>query len=306
VPDEILIQTATNRADLAAWAAVKKQVDPLDRVTVEELEHDLDVDPATRLLLASIHGDVVASAIGKSSKAMPDTLFAMVRVLPARRRRGAGTALFDALTTLARERGLGYLFGRIDETDVPSLDWAARRGLTEIARESELLLTLADVAHGAPPVAPEGIELVSLADRPDLTEDAYRIQTEADQDIPGPFPLQHLTFDEWKAENVSLPGFQASGSFVALLNGEQVGYAGLAATDASLAHHLLTGVLRAARGRGIATALKLAQIDWARRAGFEQLVTWTSSRNDPMRAINLKLGYVEQPASITVRGPVRR
>jgi GNAT superfamily N-acetyltransferase len=141
VPDEILIQTATNRADLAAWAAVKKQVDPLDRVTVEELEHDLDVDPATRLLLASIDGDVVASAIGKSSKAMPDTMFAMVRVLPAQRRRGTGSALFDAITALARERGLGFLFGRIDETDVPSLDWAARRGLTEIARESTLLLT---------------------------------------------------------------------------------------------------------------------------------------------------------------------
>jgi GNAT superfamily N-acetyltransferase len=299
------IRAADGRDDLAAWADVKNQVDPLDRVTVEELEHDLVSDPETRLLLATIDGNVVASAIGKSSKAMPDTMFAMVRVLPAQRLHGAGSALFDAVTALARERGLGFLFGRIDETDVPSLEWAARRGLSEIARESELLLTLADVAHVAPPVAPEGVELVSLADRPDLTEYAYRIQVEADQDIPGPFPLRHVTYEEWKAENVGLPGFQAAGSFIALLNGEPVGYAGLSATDASLADHLLTGVLRAARGRGIATALKRAQIDWARREGFQQLVTWTSSRNDPMRAINLKLGYVEQPASITVRGPVR-
>lgn len=40
------------------------------------------------------------------------------------------------------------------------------------------------------------------------------------------------------------------------------------------------------------------------RVGYQRLVTWTSSRNDPMRAINLKLGYAEQPAVINVRGPL--
>ena len=196
------------------------------------------------------------------------------------------------------------VLGRIDENDVDSLAWASHRGMSEIGRESTMLLTLSDMAYSGEPALPAGVEVVSLGDRPDLAAAAYRIESEAILDIPGPFSQEPVEFDDWLAANVDQPGFLAHGSFVALLDGEPVGYAGLTKTDASLAEHLLTGVVRAARGRGLATALKRAQIAWARRAGVEKMVTWTSSRNDPMRATNLKLGYVEQPASITVRGPI--
>ena len=283
---------------------MKNQLTPLDRVTPEELEHDLATSADMHLLLALLDGEVVGSGIGRKSQAAPDSLFAMVRVVPDHRRRGAGSATFGELSDLARQRGLKHLFGRIQEDDTESLEWAGRRGLTEIARETSLVLSLLDQPDDAPPAPPPGVELVSLAKRPDLAAGAHRVEAEATLDIPGPFPLSSMSFEAWWRENIDLPGFQAEGSFVALLDGEPVGYAGLSAKDDGLAEHLLTGVLRAARGRGIATALKLAQIHWARRAGFQQLVTWTSSRNDPMRFINLKLGYVEQPASIAVRGPV--
>jgi RimJ/RimL family protein N-acetyltransferase len=62
-------------------------------------------------------------------------------------------------------------------------------------------------------------------------------------------------------------------------------------------------VRRTWRGRGIATALKQTQIAWARGAGFERLVTWNDGPNEPMRALNQKLGYRSEPASIHVRGP---
>lgn len=300
----VQIRPASGRDDLAVWAEVKNQLTPLDRVTPEELEHELGTSPGMRLLLATLDGEVVGSGIGRDSQAAPDSLFAMARVVPAHRRRGAGSALFAALSELARDRGRTHLFGRIQEDDAESLEWANRRGLTEIARETTLLLSLVDLPKGTPPAPPSGVELVSLAARPDLAADAHRIESEAILDIPGPFPQSPVAFEAWRRENVDLPGFQPAGSFVALLGGDPVGYAGLSATDESLAEHLLTGVLRRARGRGIATALKRAQIDWARRAGYQQLVTWTSSRNDPMRSINLKLGYIEQPASIAVRGPV--
>jgi GNAT superfamily N-acetyltransferase len=298
------IRPVVGREDLATWAQVKNQLSPLDHVTPADLEHELISDPDTRLLLATIDGEVVGNGIGRKSQAAPDSLFAMVRVVPAHRRRGAGSAIFGALSDVARQRGRSHLFGRIQEDDAESLAWASRRGMAEIARETELLLSLADAPRDAPPASLPGLALVSLAERPDLVEGAHRIAAEATVDIPAPFPLPSMSFDAWRRENVDLPGFQAEGSFVALLEGEPVGYAGLSARSDGLAEHLLTGVLRAARGRGIATALKRAQIAWARDAGFKELVTWTSSRNDPMRFINLKLGYIEQPASIAVRGPV--
>ena len=239
------------------------------------------------------------------SRAAPDTLFAIARVTPQWRRRGVGSALLATLSDYAREKDLGHLLGRIDETDADSLTWAEHRGFIEIARETSLLLTLADVRDGPEPPRPAGVELVSFAERRELAAAAHQIECEAILDIPGAFPQSPTNFEAWLAANVELPGFLAAGSLVALHDGQPVGYAGLARVDNNVAQHLLTGVLRTARRRGIATALKRAQIAWARRDGYQQLVTWTSSRNDPMRSINLKLGYIEQQASIVVRGPLK-
>ena len=300
--DRFLIRVARDEADLAAWAAVKNQLTPHDPVSVEELQHDLAHDQSCKLFLAW-NGQVVGSGIGRRSRAAPDTLFAMARVVPEQRRRGIGSELLAAISSEARRLGLGHLLGRVDESDTESLEWADHRGLKEIGRDSTLILTLQDVPEGATRIRPTGVEIVSLAERPELAEAAHRIESEAILDIPGPFPQAPVTFDAWTAANVELPGFLPAGSFVALLEDQPVGYAGLTRSDASLAEHLLTAVLRRARRRGIATALKQAQIAWARDAGYKQLVTWTSSRNDPMRATNLKLGYVERPASIAVRGP---
>lgn len=302
--DGSLIRIAHDATDLAAWAAVKNQLMPHDPVSVEELQHDLAHDPTCELFLATEGGQVVGSGIARRSRAAPDTLFAMARVVPEQRRRGIGSALLATISYEAQQRGLGHLLGRIDESDTESLAWANHRGLTEISRDSTMILTLEDVPDGPTRLTPTGVEIVSLAERSDLTAAAHRIECEAILDIPGPFPQAPVTFDAWMAANVELPGFLPAGSFVALLDDQPVGYAGLTRSDASLAEHLLTGVLRMARRRGIATALKQAQITWARDAGFRQLVTWTSSRNDPMRATNLKLGYEERPASIAVRGPL--
>jgi mycothiol synthase len=302
--DGFLIRIAHDATDLAAWAAVKNQLMPHDPVTVDELQHDLAHDPSCKLSLATEGGQVIGSGIARRSRAAPDTLFAMARVVPEQRRRGIGSALLATLASEAQQRGLGHVLGRIEESDVESLAWANHRGLSEIGRDSTMILTLADVPDPPTPVLPTGVEIVSLADRSDLAAAAHRIESEAILDVPGPFPQAPVTFEAWMAANVELPGFLPAGSFVALLDDQPVGYAGLTRSDASLAEHLLTGVLRTARRRGIATAVKQAQIAWARNAGYKQLVTWTSSRNDPMRATNLKLGYAERPASIAVRGPL--
>jgi mycothiol synthase len=70
--------------------------------------------------------------------------------------------------------------------------------------------------------------------------------------------------------------------------------------------HRLTAVKRAWRRRGIATALKLAQIGAARRSGLARLVTTNEERNVPMRSINDALGYRPEPrlSTIVLRGPL--
>jgi RimJ/RimL family protein N-acetyltransferase len=71
-----------------------------------------------------------------------------------------------------------------------------------------------------------------------------------------------------------------------------------------VASHLATGVARAHRGAGLATALKRAQIAAARAAGLRELVTWNEESNVPIRRVNAKLGYRVAREVVRFRGPL--
>jgi RimJ/RimL family protein N-acetyltransferase len=60
-------------------------------------------------------------------------------------------------------------------------------------------------------------------------------------------------------------------------------------------------VRRSHRGRGIAGALKRTQIAWAKRAGYDSLQTSNEVRNEPIRRLNEKHGYVLEPGVVIVR-----
>ena len=66
----------------------------------------------------------------------------------------------------------------------------------------------------------------------------------------------------------------------------------------------MTAVVRAWRGRGLATALKRATIGWAIDHGLDVLQTGNDIDNAPMRAVNARLGYRPTPDLLTMRGPL--
>jgi len=47
--------------------------------------------------------------------------------------------------------------------------------------------------------------------------------------------------------------------------------------------------------------LKRTEIAWAAENGYRELITFTQDRNEGMQAINLGLGYMPQPAWISMR-----
>ena len=95
-------------------------------------------------------------------------------------------------------------------------------------------------------------------------------------------------------------------TFVALAGDEVVGYAKfhLSSARPGVAVHDLTGVKRSWRGRGIARALKAAQIAWAMREGYERLETANELRNAPIRKLNTEFGYRPIPGRALLRGPL--
>jgi GNAT superfamily N-acetyltransferase len=138
--------------------------------------------------------------------------------------------------------------------------------------------------------------------RDEHREGAYAVAVECIPDMPLASATAARSFESWAADQLSGPA-----CFVALDGDAVVGYAALYAVPASPGRleHGLTAVLRSHRGRGIATALKQAQIAWAAAHGYRELVTSTHQGNAPMRAVNLKLGYVERASAIVVSGSLR-
>ena len=226
-------------------------------------------------------------------------------VVPGARGAGAGTAILQAIGTWARPRGATELDGQIAEEDSASLAWAGRRGYVEAGRDSRLVLDLTAIeAPSADP--PEGIEIVPWAARPELAQGLYEVAREAGPDIPGNEEDDIGTIDEWLARDMGSIGDDPRAVFVALAGDEVVGFAkfSLLPEDDARAFHDLTGVRRAWRGRGIAAALKRTQIAWAKENGFSSLHTSNEVRNEPIRRLNERHGYVVEPGNVTVRGSI--
>ena len=68
--------------------------------------------------------------------------------------------------------------------------------------------------------------------------------------------------------------------------------------------HGFTAVRREARGRGVAGAVKRAQIAWARASGVPSLRTANELRLASMLELNRRLGYVPLYEEIVLRGPL--
>jgi len=294
------IARANSDRDLEAMITVRVAADP-DRTPprLENLRHHLATQPGLIYLVAWLDG--APTACGFVPPLAPEHAEAHVIVVPDARRRGVGTAVLTELGAHARAAGRRQLQGEVRQDDVESRAYFDRRGYEIVGGETAVALDLATVAR--PSVAPPaGIRIVSRAERPDLLEELYLIGLEALEDIPGTTDVP--SFELWRSIEVDRPTRIPELFFVALAGDEPVGYATMDDFGRH-GHHGLTAVKREWRRRGVATALKNAQIVAAKARGFERLVTGSEERNTPMRTLNEKLGYRPEPSlsTVVVRGP---
>lgn len=300
----IRIAAATTDDELRSFLAVVEAVHPGSGATPALLRHELDTQPETVFLVASLDGLVVGAGTGMVSS-LGGALYAMARVPPAYRRRGVGGELIRGLSEHARAVGRGSLVGRVLEDDLESRAFLERRGFAVLSRECPVALDLTRIPLERP-APPAGVEIVSLAERPDVVEAAYAVEAEAVTDIPvGAERLSPRPYAGWLADTVESPDALLGLSLVAVKGGEVVGWSGLASTgDEGVAENQLTGVRRAFRGRGIATALKREQAWRARVAGLRRIETTNDEANGPMRAVNARVGFEPLPVWVSVRGPL--
>ena len=153
-----------------------------------------------------------------------------------------------------------------------------------------------DVAS-APDLGPPTVELVTFAERPDLAPELYALARVAHADQPG---REGTTFGEDWYE-WGLHGNPAASWFIALEDGRVLGYGYLQNDDGKWGHGF-TAVARDARGRGVAGAIKRAQIAYAKAHGIPSLHTATEIRLAGMRDLNLRFGYRPLYEEIVLRG----
>lgn len=222
--------------------------------------------------------------------------------VPSGRGAGTGTAMLDALLAWAADRGSVGADSHVAEDDPDSLAWAGRRGFRETGRSSLRVLDLRSTPE-RPIAPPEGIEIAPWAERPGIERELYDVFCEAAPDEPGAEAAEIPPFAEWLTSDMSGSSDRRDAVFVALAGDAVVGYAKLSIDDDTgrIAWHDLSAVRRAWRGRGIAGALKRAQIAWARGQGFERLQTQNEQRNTPIVRLNEQLGYVVAPGRIRLR-----
>ena len=289
--------------ELERWIGVAKSA--LDEADTVEgyLDWKRQARETVWLLATDAERDV-GTAIGVGGWHSPEGVArGEIRVVGEERRRGVGSALLGELSRWARALGYGELMGPVKEVDRASLAWTERRGFVEVGRNSLLVLDLRAIE--APTVTPpEGVEIVTWAERPGVEEAMYEVARETYPDVPGEEDAEVAPFEEWLSMDMQGVGDRPEATFLALADGEVVAYAKLALSLArpTVAMHDMTGVRRAWRGRGIAGALKAAEIAWAKEQGYERLETQNEERNEPIRRLNERYGYVVEPGSVTVRG----
>jgi mycothiol synthase len=277
-----MIRAVTDEADLELCARIVRAVEDL-APSVEQLRAAKD-----RLLLDPDGGYAYISHSG-----VPGSAYAMVRVLPERRRRGIGSGLAAAVASRARELGCVSAWGAVHAGDEDSLRFAVTRGFAEVGREVELTRRVVP-GEGA---MPGGIDQLGEEHR----AGAYAVFVAAVPDMATAGAAEARSFEDWVEEELA----GAAVAFVAVEGGTVLGYATLQATgEPTRLAHGFTGVLPEHRRRGLATALGRAQVAWAAEHGYEELVTDTGVSTTALRRQKAKLGYVERDGPILVRGAV--
>ncbi len=220
---------------------------------------------------------------------------------PAHRRQGIGSLLLEAALAYATEHGCTVMPVEIRDDSPESLSFAQKRGfaLSHHVFDSTLDLDTFDATAFADTLArveAGGIRFFTLADT-GKTEAAlrrlYDLNRQAVLDEPGStggFPI----YENWLRIVINAGWYRAESQFIAADGETYVGLAGVY-NEPGMPEAMfngLTGVHSAYRRRGIALALKLLTIQYARAHGARTISTNNDERNAAMLAINRMLGYV--------------
>lgn len=241
----------------------------------------------------------------------PHKYWMTILVDPKSQGRGIASAIYKNLNDkLGHLKAVGAWAG--SRENLPRLTgFYTKRGFEEKQRvwESRLDVTRVDVsrfADYAENARKQGILISDLAQErktdPESLKKLHELVQLIAADIPQPEPFTPISYKQWEAFEIKNPSLLPEGYMIAKDGDEYVGLSTVWRIDKEPKGlgQGNTGVRREYRGRGIAIALKLNVIDYARRNGYTRIKTWNDSMNAPMLGVNMKLGFKRETGWITL------
>jgi GNAT superfamily N-acetyltransferase len=306
---DVEIRAARDRDAYADFSAVEEVVQPDNVHGVEELLTRQERFPDSLNAVARRGRTPLGiGSCGKSIFGAPDEAWGWIAVLPDERRQGIGAALWDRIAAHAREIDRSSMTVWVTSGDEASLAFARARGFEQIGIVRESSLDLRE-DRGAPAPLPDGVRITTLSELLEIDgidRAMWEVELEAIPDTPGPQTIEAPPFEEWRRAHFEHILERPQHATVALAGDRVIGFAAIAprGRGGTVAQNRGTSVCRDWRRRGVARAIKQAQIANARAAGIERLITQNDDSNIPMRTLNEQLGYRPMPPKLWMKGPL--
>lgn len=300
--------------DYPAIAALQRAIyadyaTPEDEMRHDDAHRDTKCQHA-RFVAEAAGGMVVGSAEHDQwpGRYHPRKFLGSVGVHPAWEGRGVGRALWAKVEEALRPLDPLSVSCYVREQAERGRRFAEAQGFREERRTFPSDLGIA----GFDPAPYDGLEerlerehgvrilsVPQLANDPERDRKLHALAQHVRRDFPADIPANEEPFEQWEARRLRDPKLLLDGYLVAVTpGGEYIGYSNVA-TDSDAPERLWiqqTGTLREWRRRGVATALKVRGIAFARERGYSTLRTGNDSANAPMLALNERLGFVRGAA----------
>lgn len=232
-------------------------------------------------------------------------------VLPSARGTGVGRALDAELTQALRAGEAQTVLIEVREHHAAARAFFEARGFSKVMRYavSRLALASLDLARYEPRLAAvrqAGVSIVTArqlrATHPDAIARINALRWAIAQDVPAPDAPVREPDAALQAYLDHQPTALPDGWLIARVDDVEVGLTSMwrSLADPTVVHTGVTGVLRAWRRRGVALALKVRAVQYARSIGARRIFT-DNEENNPMYQLNLKLGFEPQPAWLAYR-----
>ncbi len=294
--------------DYPAIREIIRATDPEFAPTARELEQDdATLDPAlnfVRFMAQDSSGRAVGTASVGYDRWNPREGVWIVRVFvsPEFQRRGVGRHLYQAILNHLKAFALQELKTQAREDNRAAIAFLHQHGFREVWRRFQSRLETANFDF-APydgleqKIVDNGVRIVTypeLEGDPERDRKLFELDLELSLDIPTDEELVNPSFERWKAEFLESPRVLEPAFFVAVAGDDYVGLSTLW-TDGERLLTAMTGVRRSHRGLGLALALKLRGIQYAKDHGGQEITTMNDAPNAAMIGINQKLGFKRAP-----------